>query len=62
MRIRTVAVRRLGSLVVKAIAVLTAVALASACVGKGAADGGAGNAEKATLTFWTINLKKNFDS
>lgn len=36
--------------------------LLTACVGNGAADkGGAGDADKATLAFWTINLKKNFN-
>jgi multiple sugar transport system substrate-binding protein/putative chitobiose transport system substrate-binding protein len=39
--------------------------LASACVsggGSGSASGGAGSAKSATLTFWTINLKKNFNA
>jgi putative chitobiose transport system substrate-binding protein len=33
----------------------------AACVGDGATEGGAGSTDEATLTFWTINLKKNFN-
>jgi multiple sugar transport system substrate-binding protein/putative chitobiose transport system substrate-binding protein len=39
-----------------------AAVLASACVAGGsAAGGGSGSTKSATLTFWTINLKKNFN-
>jgi putative chitobiose transport system substrate-binding protein len=62
MRIGTGSGRDRRGLAGRAVAILVAVALISACVGKdGSDDGGAGNAEKATLAFWTINLKKNFN-
>jgi multiple sugar transport system substrate-binding protein/putative chitobiose transport system substrate-binding protein len=39
------------------------VVLASGCVSNGSStSGGAGSTKSATLTFWTINLKKNFST
>lgn len=62
MRIRPSTVRSLRGLAGRAVAVVAAVALTAACVGNSASNGEAGDAEKATLTFWTINLKKNFNT
>jgi putative chitobiose transport system substrate-binding protein len=43
-------------------ALVAVVLLASACVGGGSSKGDEGSTKSATLTFWTINLKKNFNS
>jgi putative chitobiose transport system substrate-binding protein len=62
MRIRTASTRGLRGLALKGVALLATATLAAGCVGNGATEsGGAGDTEKATLTFWTINLKKNFN-
>jgi putative chitobiose transport system substrate-binding protein len=46
----------------RAVALLATAALTAGCLGSGGTDSGdAGDTEKATLTFWTINLKKNFN-
>jgi len=52
-----------GSALRLAAAMVAVVVLASGCVSGGSStSGGAGSTKSATLTFWTINLKKNFNN